>query len=327
MQILNSGSFVSLENDTKIEQLKFTADELAKATFESPGFVNNELKNKTLGLELWNGLEYMCRDHEEPAIKNIFLNYFCERLLDVPLPITPIIPVSEIEPEENPEETQEENQDEFLGHLENAAETTNPIEEIEFESVVENDKAEDQTQIVDASCEKYSDVELSKEDIEIVTSSEGLCDDYELEQPTEQEDTNYDNAIKLPEKEPYQFDKCTVMVAMQLLPVSDSEEYRRAVLSVRTHDFPPQISLVQIPVDNLDSELSTKLTQALARYKSDLPLKVIDKMRSEKNGAKKKTVPAATTSQVAKTTLTTTNQNSQLGVNQPETSQQGSLFG
>jgi hypothetical protein len=326
MQILNSGSFISLENELKIEQLKFTAGELAKATLESPGFVNNELKNKTLGLELWNGLEYMCRDHEESAIKNIFLNYFLERLLEVTLPITPIMPVSEIEPEENPEENQEENQDEFLGHLENAAETTNPIEEMEFESVVEDENAEDQTHIAETSTEKFSDVELSKEDIEIVTSSEGLCGDYELESE-EHEDSSYDNAIKLPEKEPYQFSKCTVMVAMQLLPVSDNEQYRRAVLSVKTHDFPPQISLVQISVDNLDSELSTQLTQELARYKNDLPLKVIDKMRLEKNGAKKKTVPVATTTQVAKTTPTTTNQNSQLGVNQPETSQQGSLFG
>ncbi len=83
MQILNSGSFINTDNQEKIERLKFTALQLANATAEKDGFVNAEEASKKLALEFWEGLEYMCRDAEEAAIKNIFLSHFLERLSEL----------------------------------------------------------------------------------------------------------------------------------------------------------------------------------------------------------------------------------------------------
>ena len=82
MQILSSGSFINLENREKIEQLIFTAKELANAASQTQGFVNAGTTNQRLALEMWQGAEYMCRDHEEATIKNIFLSNFLEGLRD-----------------------------------------------------------------------------------------------------------------------------------------------------------------------------------------------------------------------------------------------------
>ena len=82
MQILSSGSFINLENREKIEQLIFTARELANAAGQAEGFVNAGPSNGQLAVEMWQGAEYMCRDHEEATIKNIFLSNFLERLRD-----------------------------------------------------------------------------------------------------------------------------------------------------------------------------------------------------------------------------------------------------
>lgn len=318
MQILNSGSFISLENEAKIEQLKHTACELAVATIESPGFVNHEAKNRTLGHELWNGLEYMCRDHEEPAIKNIFVNCFVAQFQVDERPIVETSPALEVK--------QDKNHDEFLGHLENSDDAEKPIVEPEAELVVEDDNVEAQQQDGEESTDSFSDVELSEEDIEIVTSSEGLCDEVETE-TSEDETSNLETLITLPEKEPYQFDKCTVMIAVQLLPIAEQAENRRAILSVRTHDFPPQISLVSLPVNDLDRQISNELSNALSRYKGDLPIRVMDKMRLEKSVGKKKTsIPAATTP-INTTTSNSPTQNSQTASIKTESSQQGSLFG
>jgi hypothetical protein len=49
MQILSSGSFINLENREKIEQLIFTAKELAKAASQTAGFVNTAERNQRLG--------------------------------------------------------------------------------------------------------------------------------------------------------------------------------------------------------------------------------------------------------------------------------------
>jgi hypothetical protein len=83
MQILSSGSFINLENREKIEQLIFTAKELANAASRTEGFVNGGPGNGRLAVEMWQGAEYMCRDHEEATIKNIFLSNFLERLRDM----------------------------------------------------------------------------------------------------------------------------------------------------------------------------------------------------------------------------------------------------
>ena len=69
MQILSSGSFINTDNQEKIEQLIFTAKEIADAAVKTDGFVNDEENNKRLALDIWQGAEYICRDEEETQIK------------------------------------------------------------------------------------------------------------------------------------------------------------------------------------------------------------------------------------------------------------------
>ena len=83
MEILNSGSFVPLDNREKIDQLIYTARELATEVSRAEGFQNSGQTNHQLGLEMWKGAEYVCRAHEEANIRNLFLGKFLERLREI----------------------------------------------------------------------------------------------------------------------------------------------------------------------------------------------------------------------------------------------------
>jgi hypothetical protein len=83
MEILNSGSFVPLDNREKIDQLIYTARELATEVSRAEGFQNSGQANHQLGLEMWKGAEYVCRAHEEANIRNLFLSKFLERLREI----------------------------------------------------------------------------------------------------------------------------------------------------------------------------------------------------------------------------------------------------
>ena len=83
MDILNSGSFVTLDNREKIDQLIYTARELANEVSRAEGFQNDGQTNHQLGLEMWKGAEYVCRAHEEANIRNLFLGKFLERLREI----------------------------------------------------------------------------------------------------------------------------------------------------------------------------------------------------------------------------------------------------
>jgi len=83
MEILNSGSFVPLDNREKIDQLIYTARTLATEVSRAEGFQNSGQTNHQLGLEMWKGAEYVCRAHEEANIRNLFLSKFLERLREI----------------------------------------------------------------------------------------------------------------------------------------------------------------------------------------------------------------------------------------------------
>ena len=280
----------------KIEQLKFTAAELANAAMETEGFAGDEESGRRLALEFWQGLEYMCRDTEEAVIKNIFTNHFLDRLREL-RPIQPTMTI-ELPPDSAQIVTQPiyndiKPEDEFLGVIE-----TTEIELIQTEadetsiqmkdfSSLENDSFQ-QTEVkttIDAASESAQDKSSFTE--EIVENIEPA------QEKTFETKTTVSN-LSLPEKEPYQFSKCTVTTTIQLLPVGDDgATSRRAVLSVRTHDFAPQISLVQLAGNNLTAELAPELEKVLAKYQSELPAKVMDKLKKEKTAAKK-TAPKST---------------------------------
>ena len=102
------------------------------------------------------------------------------------------------------------------------------------------------------------------------------------------------NSFRLLDKKPYQFDKCTVTATIQLFPASENSATRKAVLSVRTHDFAPQISMIELLGSDLPAALMPELQKVLSRYRSDLPAKVMDKLKKEKNAPKKQVKSAAT---------------------------------
>ena len=131
MEILNSGSFIPLDNRERIEQLIFTARTLAVEVSRNDGFQSSGQSNHQIGIELWNGAQYMTRSHEEVTVRNIFLSKFLERLREIerespklssvtnarPMPSeekfstsdTAVLPI-EVESSELPAQ-----QDEFLG--------------------------------------------------------------------------------------------------------------------------------------------------------------------------------------------------------------------
>ena len=349
MEILGAGAFINLENQEKIEQLKSTAIQLANAALETDEFTNDEESGKRLALEFWQGLEYMCRESEEAAIKNIFLGHFLDRLSQFrpTQPATIDSPQdSALENEAVPVDDETNPEDEFLGVIDTAEseETTTQ----ETQAVTQESSAHSQDFL---TLEKDSFQEVgvkTTENVSTETASE-TASSAEIEEKVESEKDVPREAkrsignLSLPDKEPYQFGKCTVTATIQLLPAGDDGAIsRKVVLSVRTHDFAPQISLVELAGNNLTAEIAPELEKVLAKYQSDLPAKVMDKLKKEKTAAKK-TAPKST-SEVKTASQETTKPkesvNSQTApppaANQSDTpsippaaqtGQQGSLFG
>lgn len=318
MQILSSGSFVNLDNKEKIESLIFTAKEMANAAVETEGFVNEAENNKRLALEIWHGAEYMTRDHEEAQVKNIFVNNFLDSLRQINKAAKTAETISENTAGEveavNAEIESTPHEDEFLGLISTVeaeeksadlpADTTDE-QIVEIAVSEQNNSAASvefetgETEIVEPAEESQAAIdEAVNEAIEVAESqSENAAETKEFsennhsgEKPTENNRTTakVPGAIVLPEKEPYRWEKCTVTATIQLLPTDDSDEAkRRAVLSVRTHDFAPQFSIVELSGVNILSELLPALEKSFETYKTDLPLKVMDKMKKEKSVTKK----------------------------------------
>lgn len=350
MEILSSGSFINLENREKIEQLKYTAHELANAASSTEGFVNEEEPARKLALEFWQGLEYMCRENEQSTIQNIFTEHFLQRLRELRVvkngTNVAVIDESQAIISETAENLTN-SEDEFLGvfdeliietatiqnnqHLiENIS--TQPVDfSLEAEAAAENVPIETTETILSDSSPENPGISTGSESAEIELSKE----------ETEVEVKAAANSVCLPEKEPYQFDKCTVTATIQLFPIEENSEIRKAVLSVRTHDFAPQISMVEISRNNLPLSLTPEIEKVLAKYQADLPVKVMNKMKKEKGAAKKSVSKSATETKTvsqespkakeippAQNVPTTTTENNSPAVPPPaaESGVQGSLF-
>ena len=296
MEILSAGAFINLENQEKIEQLKYTARELANAAIGTEGFINEEEPARKLALEFWQGLEYMCRENEQATIQNIFTGHFLEclrefRIVKIETNVVAIDESATIVSETSQKSTNSE--DEFLGVVDEPVIEKADIDENQdlivniqtqaddFSAIAENEVAE----IVPIETTETLSSEFSLEKPEISTVSEKAeIESSKTETGVEIKTTG---GMSFPEKEPYQFDKCTVTATIQLLPIQENSEIRKAILSVKTHDFAPQISMVEISRDNLPLALTSEIEKVLAKYQADLPVKVMDKMKKEKSSAKK----------------------------------------
>lgn len=350
MEILSAGSFINLENKEKIGQLKHTAFELANAAIGTTGFVNEEEPARKLALEFWQGLEYMCRENEQATIQSIFTGHFLERLREFRSvnSETKMVAI-----DENPTILAETSQkltnseDEFLGVVDASVTEAATLEEdrnlnrnlpTQVEEFSEEGNESVENVPIEISETVSSEPSLEKPEIPAVkwsaeTEQSKAEDQVEVKTPV--------NSLILPEKEPYQFDKCTVTATIQLLPTDENSDFRKVILSVRTHDFAPQISMVEISRNNLPLALTPEIEKGLAKYEADLPVKVMDKMKREKSKVKKSvSKPAAETKTISQDstktkemppsqnaqTATVENNSSVIPPATAETALQGSLF-
>ena len=330
MQILTSGSFINFDNGEKIEQLVFTAKAIADSAVQTDGFVSSEDNNKRLALEIWQGAEYMTREHEQARIQNLFVGNFLERLREIaPAPVAN-------DSSENfkgalaEDSSVEMNapRDEFLGFVTGTPE--NGVQEITVEDNAILEKAEPTNSVENfppsdetaTSIQEENSEPETSESFESLTSETIAAETVEPEsgntiEPEQETETSICDIartvitekpavhkVTLPEKEPYRFDDCTVTATVQLLPVEAG--IRRAVLSVRTHDFAPQISVIELNGATTTPEnFMPALEKAFEKYKADLPVKVMDKMKREKSAGKKQ---QNKTAQDAKTSSPVSNQ-------------------
>ena len=332
MDILNSGSFVPLDNREKIEQLIFTARTLATEASRTEGFQSSAQTNQQLALEMWKGAEYMCRSHEEATIRNLFLSKFLEqlraiekrstvqsRMAQVPTvdpqparqPIPDPEPVRATSPptviERSPQET---SRDEYLGV-------------VSQDEGTESERHSYADETIESERPSYADECVPAAEAEIVAMSNGPGadlltlkppEDSEADDPTlvvgkseepnasavpseagdrdiEPESQEPDIAesiqsILLTDKEPYNFDSCTVTAVVQLLPQNDG--VRKCVVSVRSHDFAPQISVSELSAAEINGDAKRSLGEALGRYRTELPLLAAEKIKKEKPANRKR---------------------------------------
>ena len=342
MEILNSGSFIPLDNRERIEQLIFTARTLAEEVSRNDGFQSSGQSNQQIGLELWNGAQYMTRSHEEVTVRNIFLSKFLERLREIqrespklpsitnasPMPPaktsstsdTSIPPATQIDVESNEPPA---HQDEFLGVvdsedpaemrpsyanecipecedeiasiLSSAGTSNNGVDAIGEQSIELSYRAPIEEQVEVGESVAEADFETRADDGEIDVDS--VDDDEKPIQPSEASSGAHGEAepitgeqsvkpVILSEQEPYNFDSCTVIAVIQLLPEADG--VRDCVLSVRSHNFAPQILFSSITDESGRSDLSAQLSDALDQYRNALPGLAAEKLKKEKPPTRKR---------------------------------------
>jgi hypothetical protein len=328
MDILNSGSFVTLDNRDKIEQLIFTAKTLATETGRNEGFQYGGQTNQQLALEMWKGTEYMCRANEEATIKNLFLSNFLQKLSEIvresaaPKPITVEHPVTQSVPEKQAQEPEAEvpnidqttptvSEDEYLGMVPQAEQAdekprTSYLDECRPEcedEIVEmtNGSAKE---FVPLQTENTSDtyVEPVIDAVpEAVPDEKAVLDTEPTPASSEAESAKPQvDSIVLAEKEPFNFEACTITAVLQLLPII--EGYRKCIVSVRSHEFLPQIAIDDLVSEQLSDEINRSLENAFERYRTELPALAVDKMKQEAKSNKKRTNRQSESSKAAKTT-------------------------
>lgn len=341
MEILNSGSFIPLDNRERIEQLIFTARALAEEVSRNDGFQSSGQSNQQIGLELWNGAEYMTRSHEEVTVRNIFLSKFLERLREIeresskrpsvtnasPMQSeeklsdaeTALSPVTQIEVEtselpapqdeflgvvdsEDPGEERQsyanecvpECEDEIASILSSAG-TSNVVDLIGEQGTerVPLTPMEERADVGDSAFQTAPEMKADEDETDVNSVVEGekaIQTSAESSGVPEGADPLIGEppvkSVVLCEQEPYNFDSCTVTAVIQLLP--EANGVRDCVLSVRSHNFAPQILFSNIADESGRTDLSARLLEALDQYRNALPGLAAEKLKKEKPPTKKR---------------------------------------
>lgn len=321
MEILNSGSFVTLDDRNKIEQLIHTSKELASAASQTSGFPFDGGSKQKLALEMWKGAEYVTRAHEEATIKNIFLSNFLKRMAEldreknVPVETVsvssvvrqPAHPYSDAAPSlpDLPSESTV-TADEYLGVISAEAEGSLPKKSsYAYECIPEGERENDECFVEDEKVGTVSVAETTSvqpdtqttqvsETRSTAVATESIPDTVADETPAENnlfvtrsQTAPTIESIVIPEKEPYNFDSSTVTAVIQLLPTVDG--VRKCVISVRSHDFTPQVTISELSHQLAMGELTSELNSAFGQYQADLPARSAERLKKEKASTKKRT--------------------------------------
>jgi hypothetical protein len=348
MEILNSGSFVPLDNREKIEQLIFTAKTLATELSRTEGFQGSGPTNHQLGLEMWKGAEYMCRAHEEATIRNLFLSKFLERLREIErqtavqpsTPQTPAVnpttthppvsvqaqvapisahtvPISVVSSQDIlPPPQSQKVRDEYLGVVSETPPTESDRPSYAAECVpeweaagVEKDSDSETDEMVGMAVGESkedepqesipSDFPQAEESAAIEADPVDVPESEAMEQPLGEDVSSKSTtpscgtgvaSIVLSEKEPYNFESCTVTAVIQLLPENGGT--RKCVFSLRSHDFAPQITISDLPCAEINEGVSQCLETAFGLYRTNLPALAAEKIKKQKPASKKRSSKA-----------------------------------
>lgn len=304
MQILKTGSFLKVESSENVEALKFTARLLAE---HSMGAVKENLtaqQLEDLANNLWRKAEYLVRETERQRLQQIFVENFTERFRE----LNPELSFSAIENadsfnqsltseqvtgnaagtenhttvSENSSESPKET-DEFLGFVKSDDSFGNALENEEKAAIVEDimqtgDSPDSQTVVIESG-----QIEETKK--ELAEKTEAV-----KPQPTTKNDTlatNPTNKTSADAKEPFEFGKCTVSLNLTLL-ASGTSRNRKAIVSVASHNLPPEIEMLEI-ADGEDLEQIAEIVKdKLARFRGSLPVKYIEQLRAAKNKTAKR---------------------------------------
>ena len=90
------------------------------------------------------------------------------------------------------------------------------------------------------------------------------------------------------DKEPFEFEKCTINLNLTLLPSESGSSRRRAIISAASHNLPPEIDFLEIAEGEDLTQIADLVREKLVRFKQTLPVKYIEQLRASKTKSAKK---------------------------------------
>lgn len=314
MQTLTAGSFLNLENFEAVEALKFTARRLADHT---AGVITAENLNahqlENLANNLWDKAAYVTRETERRRLQQIFVENFSERLRE----LKPCIASTENRGFETPPANSvkefalpsEGERDEFLGIVktdepfikatvaendtpetlqteiehsvvQNSGETAKP--ENDLTPLVETPNSENQT------ADLAAQTEVSVKETSNVAKTEEIAKAAPAgSKPQVPASAVIGEAKTAYDKEPFEFEKCTINLNLTLLPTESGNPERKVIISAVSHNLPPEIDFLEITEDSDLTRIADSVREKLARFRQTLPVKYIEQLRAAKTKSAK----------------------------------------
>ncbi|MCC7165450.1 MAG: hypothetical protein IT331_23335 [Anaerolineae bacterium] len=153
------------------------------------------------------------------------------------------------------------------------AKDTDKHQEQTFEQdATDNDESENETEETFAS-DDTPESEMQEATAPIRTQSKTTKPDAQLSRSFQRKSSRDD--------EPYDFERCTVLVLLQLMPLREGQlsDARKVFISARTHSYPPQVT--QMLWDELAPRLPNEIKTLFERLQQDLPQRAAEQHATE----------------------------------------------